>query len=144
MIRKHEPLRVAGAETTVTCLNVLEHIEDDHKALSNVHRILKQTRGTFIVIVPAHEFLYGAMHRLAGHYRRLNKKQLTGLLRECGFEVPGWFINGRIMKPKSLSNPAINKQVVLFSRLFVRLIKRLERKLRPPFGQSLMVVAKAL
>jgi hypothetical protein len=95
------------------------------------------------------------MDSLAGHYRRLSKGQLSGLLRECGFEVDvaryvnaigafGWFINGRIMKPKSLSNPSINTQLVFFSRVFVPMIKRLESKLSPPFGQSLMVVAKAI
>lgn len=149
-----ESLSSKGIDT-VTCLNVLEHIEDDRQALTNIHKVLKPTGGTFIVIVPAHEFLYGEMDSLAGHYRRLSKGQLSGLLRECGFEVEvaryvnaigafGWFINGRIMKPKSLSNPSINTQLVFFSRVFVPMIKRLENKLSPPFGQSLMVVAKAI
>lgn len=140
---------------TVTCLNVLEHIEDDLTMMKNVHRVLKPVEGNFIVIVPAHEFLYGAMDSMAGHFRRLSRKQLAERMEEAGFKVEmaryvnavgaiGWFINGRVFKPKSLSTQAINSQLVLFSRLVVPVIKRIESKLRPPFGQSLLMVAKAV
>jgi len=140
---------------TITCLNVLEHIKDDRQALRNFQRILKPQGGNFVVIVPAHEFLYGAMDEMAGHYRRLSKSQLTSLMNECGFEVRtaryvnaigalGWLINGRIFKPRNLSTKAVNTQLVLFSRLFVPVIKRVEKVMRPPFGQSLLMVARAV
>jgi SAM-dependent methyltransferase len=149
-----ERLSTKGIDT-ITCLNVLEHIKDDRQALQNFHRILLPRQGNFIVIVPAHEFLYGAMDEMAGHYRRLSKSQLGELMKECGFEVKtaryvnavgalGWLINGRIFKPKSLSTKAVNTQLVLFSRLFVPVIKRVEQRLSPPFGQSLMMVARAV
>lgn len=140
---------------TITCLNVLEHVKDDRQALRNFQRILKPTYGNFIVIVPAHEFLYGALDQMAGHYRRLSKRQLRELMKDCGFEVTtaryvnavgavGWLINGRVFKPKSLSTRAVNTQLVLFSRLFVPVIKHIENKVHPPFGQSLLMVAKAV
>lgn len=140
---------------TITCLNVLEHVKDDRQALRNFHRILKPRQGNFVVIVPAHEFLYGAMDEMAGHYRRLSKRQLSGLMQECGFKVTtaryvnavgalGWLINGRVFKPRSLSTKAVNTQLVLFSRLFVPVIKQIEKKVHPPFGQSLLMVAQAI
>jgi SAM-dependent methyltransferase len=140
---------------TITCLNVLEHIKDDRQALRNFQRILKPKNGNFVVIVPAHEFLYGAMDEMAGHYRRLSKSQLAGLMKECGFEVTtaqyvnavgalGWLVNGRIFKPRSLSTKAVNTQLVLFSRLFVPVIKQVEKIVSPPFGQSLLMVARAI
>ena len=149
-----ETLSSRGIDT-ITCLNVLEHVKDDRQALRNFHRILKPRQGSFGVIVPAHEFLYGAMDEMAGHYRRLSKRQLSGLMKECGFEVTtaryvnavgalGWLINGRIFKPKSLSTKAVNTQLVLFSRLFVPVIKQIEKKVHPPFGQSLLMVAQAI
>jgi SAM-dependent methyltransferase len=149
-----ETLSTKGIDT-ITCLNVLEHVKDDRQALKNFHRILKPQRGNFIVIVPAHEFLYGAMDEMAGHYRRLSKRQLRDLMTECGFKVTtaryvnavgavGWLINGRIFKPRSLSTKAVNTQLVLFSRLFVPVIKRIEDKVHPPFGQSLLMVAQAI
>jgi SAM-dependent methyltransferase len=149
-----ERLSTEGIDT-ITCLNVLEHIKDDRQALRNFQRILKPRNGSFVVIVPAHEFLYGTMDEMAGHYRRLNKKQLGQLMKECGFEVTtsrylnavgalGWLINGRVFKPRSLSTKAVNTQLVLFSRLFVPVIKRVENLVHPPFGQSLLLVAKAV
>lgn len=149
-----EELSKKGIDT-ITCLNVLEHIKDDRQALRNFQRILKPKGGNFVVIVPAHEFLYGAMDEMAGHYRRLSKSQLGKLMKDCGFEVRtaryvnavgalGWFVNGRVFKPRSLSTKAVNTQLVLFSRLFVPVIKQVEKMVRPPFGQSLLMVAKAI
>jgi SAM-dependent methyltransferase len=140
---------------TATCFNVLEHIEDHERALKNMRRILEPSGGNLILVVPAHEFLYGAMDHLAGHYRRFNKRQLAGLLRDCGFKVRqsrymnavgavGWFVNGRVFKPKHLSTPSLNTQVVLFSRLLVPGIRFVESVLAPPFGQSLLAVATPL
>lgn len=140
---------------TATCFNVLEHIEDHERALKNMRRILEPSGGNLILVVPAHEFLYGAMDHLAGHYRRFNKRQLSDLLRDCGFNVlrsrylnavgaVGWFVNGRVFKPKHLSTPSLNTQVVLFSRLLVPGIRFVESVLPPPFGQSLLAVATPL
>lgn len=148
-----ETLRARRIDTA-TCFNVLEHIEDFRGALANAHDVLEPERGHLILIVPAHEFLYGAMDHLAGHYRRFNKRELSGVLREHGFEVVkaryvnalgavGWLVNGRVFKPKSLSTASINTQLVLFSRFVVPGIKLMERKLSPPFGQSLLVVGRA-
>ncbi len=137
---------------TATCYNVLEHIEDHETALRNVRQILEPAKGKLILVVPAHEFLYGEMDHLAGHYRRFSKRQLDAVLQQCGFRVVhsrymnaigavGWFVNGRVFKPKHLSTPSLNTQLVLFSRLLVPGIRLVESVLAPPFGQSLMAVA---
>jgi len=149
-----EELR-AKAIDTATCFNVLEHIEAHEKALQNIRRILESRKGNLILVVPAHEFLYGEMDHLAGHYRRFGKRQLSGQLRDAGFRVlrsryvnalgaVGWFINGRVFKPKHLSTPLLNTQVVLFSRLLVPGIRLVESVLSPPFGQSILAVATPL
>ena len=140
---------------TATCFNVLEHIEAHEQALQNMRRILEPRKGNLILVVPAHEFLYGAMDHMAGHYRRFSKRQLSTVLHDCGFKTTvshymnavgavGWFINGRLFKPKHLSTPSLNTQVVLFSRLLVPGIRLVESVLAPPFGQSLMAVATPL
>ncbi len=137
---------------TATCFNVLEHIEDHESALKNMRRILEPSGGNLILVVPAHEFLYGAMDHLAGHFRRFNKRQLSALLEDCGFRVVrsrymnavgavGWFFNGRVFKPKHLSTRSLNTQLVLFSRLMVPGIRLVESVMAPPFGQSLLAVA---
>ena len=40
----------------VVCLNVLEHIKDDKRALENIYKLVK-TGGVVILIVPAFDFL---------------------------------------------------------------------------------------
>ena len=139
---------------TVICLNVLEHIREDAVALRNLHDILLPTGGHLVLIVPAHQFLYGEMDRLAGHFRRYSRTQFTALLEESGFSVikasyfnmlgaVGWWVNGRLFRPRTLSTPAINRQILFFSRIVVPIIKRVERVVSPCFGQSLLVVGRA-
>lgn len=52
---------------TITCINVLEHIEDDIKAVSNMKDII-QTGGKIIILVPAISRAYGTMDKACGHY----------------------------------------------------------------------------
>lgn len=130
---------------TVVCLNVLEHIEDDHFALSQIGSVLKPG-GTLALLVPAHRFLYGEFDRAVGHYRRYSRTQLRKLLEECGYRVQRirffsmaatlpWLINGRLLKRGYL--PA--GQTDLANRLVPFL--KLERFIGPPFGLSLIAIA---
>jgi ubiquinone/menaquinone biosynthesis C-methylase UbiE len=63
----------------VIACDVFEHIHDDHRALAQVYRVLKQG-GVLIFTVPAHQWLFSAHDRALGHYRRYNKKTLKTLL----------------------------------------------------------------
>ena len=54
---------------TIICLNVLEHIKNDRKALNNMNSLLKKG-GTLILLVPAHGLLLGKFDKELGHYRR--------------------------------------------------------------------------
>jgi len=67
-------------------LNVLEHIEDDRKAISDLYRCLKPG-GRFLVYVPAFQILYSQMDDHVGHFRRYRRKPLIQVLQSVGFEV---------------------------------------------------------
>ncbi len=132
---------------TIVSLNVLEHVRDDLKALSNIYEILCPG-GTLVLIVPAHELLYGSMDSSIGHFRRYDKKQLAEKLYTVGFSVQsqyylnflgalGWFLNGRILKQEV---PPRN-QLKLFNRI-VPLVGEIERLMHPPVGLSLVSVSK--
>ncbi len=132
---------------TITCINVLEHIEDDKKALQNMLDILLPG-GRLLLYVPALQFLFGSVDKNILHYRRYNKKRLEKLLNEVGFEaeklfysniigIVGWFVNGKIQKKKNLSY----WQIIAFDK-FVPLIEKLEKPLNLPFGMSLLAIAK--
>jgi len=93
---------------TVICLNVVEHLEDDVKALRNIRRSL-QKNGRAIILVPNEPGLYGSLDRVLGHYRRYTKQQLQEVCERAGFRVetilkfnrigaPGWWWNGRVLK----------------------------------------------
>jgi glycosyltransferase involved in cell wall biosynthesis len=96
---------------TVICLNVVEHLEDDVKALSNIRDAL-QKNGRAIVLVPNGPGLFGTLDQVLGHYRRYTREQLVEACERAGFRVeevlkfnrigaPGWWWNGRILKRRT-------------------------------------------
>lgn len=66
--------------------DVLEHIEDDKAALTDWASWLKPG-GTLLLSVPARNKLWTAGDEWAGHFRRYEWAQLTGLLDDAGFEI---------------------------------------------------------
>jgi SAM-dependent methyltransferase len=70
----------------ILMLEVLEHIEDDHAALSRVHKLLRPS-GQVLLSVPAHENSFGPSDVFAGHYRRYDRGKLLALLEESQFGV---------------------------------------------------------
>jgi hypothetical protein len=141
---------------TITCLNVLEHIPDDGRTLAGFRQILAGARGRLILVVPAHQALYGDMDRLADHRRRYSLAGLSRLLDASGFEILharhfnpvgglAWYLNAKLLPVRDLSAPAVNRQIRLFA-LVLPVARAADwfacRVLRIPFGQSLIVVAR--
>lgn len=144
---------IADEFDTIVSVNVLEHIEDDAAAVVAMRRILAPTAGRLFLLVPAHPLLYGTPDELAGHFRRYRRRDLRNLLTAAGFHgvraryfngfgaIP-YFLNSRILRPKTLSGP-VDTQIVLFDRYLVPVLRRVESSIRVPFGQSLIAVAHA-
>lgn len=137
---------------TILCLNVLEHLEDDVAALRNMRKLLEAERGVLFLFVPACPFLYGALDRLAGHWRRYRRRELELKLQEAGFEVTTifyfnifgvvpWWINGRMRRPEAISDESVSTQIMLFDRYVVPLVRWIEHKVPVPLGQSLIAIA---
>jgi SAM-dependent methyltransferase len=149
--------RLAGyGVDTITCLNVLEHIPDDGRALETFARILRPRRGRLTLVVPAHPALYGSMDRLADHLRRYSLRPLVRLVEARGFRpllarhfnvVGGlaWYLNAKLLPVRELSAPSVNWQIRVFGRVVLPVARLgdtvLNRWLRVPFGQSLIVIA---
>lgn len=132
---------------TAICINLLEHIEDDVKALSNMYQVL-EPEGRLILIVPAFPILYGSIDKVDGHFRRYNKKGLQNKLKKCGFSVQKslymdifgillWILHGKILKKKI--HP--KGQIVFFDK-FVPFCAFWEKVIRPPFGLSLFFICE--
>jgi len=97
---------------TVVCLNVVEHLEDDVRALSNIRGSLEKN-GRAIILVPNGPGMFGSLDRALGHYRRYTREQLLEACERAGFRVekvlkfnrvsaPGWWLNGRILRKTTL------------------------------------------
>jgi glycosyltransferase involved in cell wall biosynthesis len=139
--------RGAAGFDTVVCLNVLEHVEDDTGALSQMQRLLAPG-GRVILLVPAHPSLYSNLDREVGHYRRYSRGSLVAVARAAGLEVErlspfnawgllGWWLNGRVLSRSRLPGG----QLSLYNRLSGPLL-RLERWLGLPVGISYIVICR--
>ena len=145
---------IVGRKTfdAVACLNVLEHIRDDAAALTHLREVLCPG-GRLLLFVPAHQALYSAMDRLAGHFRRYGRPALRCALTSAGLQVEalqyfnpvggvGWWLNAKLASPQDLSDPLVNRQIKWFDRVGVPLSRLLDPLTRSFFGQSLWAVAR--
>ncbi|HTL46814.1 MAG TPA: class I SAM-dependent methyltransferase [Verrucomicrobiae bacterium] len=132
---------------TVLCVNVLEHIEDDARALSHMAQGLVPG-GHVCLLVPALPFLFGALDTADGHLRRYTKKNLLRLARDAGLETVrchyfnfaglfGWFVKGKIFRQTRIAESDFG-----FMNLVLPAVSRLESLVKPPLGMSLAMVLK--
>jgi SAM-dependent methyltransferase len=70
----------------ITAFDVIEHLEDDEKALRGISERLAPG-GIFVCTVPAYPFLWSPHDEVHHHYRRYTRRQLRSRLREAGFTV---------------------------------------------------------
>ncbi len=133
---------------TIVCLNVLEHIEDDLRALEQMHGLLVPN-GQLVLLVPAFQFLHGSVDRALGHYRRYTRKDLLPTMQRAGFLVDrsfymnvigmaGWFWNNRIIKRTEESE----KLIRIFDRYVAPVAELAERLVPPPTGLSLIAIGR--
>jgi len=146
-LNKSDAGRFRGEKlNTVLCVNALEHIENDARALSCCYEIL-EPGGLLIVLAPSCKILYSTMDAGLDHCRRYSRSELVRKIEDAGFSIEfvrffnflgavGWFVNGKILRRKMLPK----NQMKLFD-LLVPLLK-LEDHMRIPCGLSLLAVAK--
>lgn len=127
--------------------NVLEHIDNDQKAINNMVSKLKKG-GKLVIITPAHMALFGSLDKNLGHYRRYRKAEIGRKFERAGLKViesrylnwfgaVGWFVNSRILRRKLLPS----SQLGLFN-LISRPFLFLERFASAPFGLSVLIVGE--
>lgn len=138
-------------------LNVLEHIDDDIKALINAYSLLKPG-GILIIEVPAGKFLYDAYDAQLHHYRRYSAVELKSKLESVGFIITrrshlGFFLFPVFALVKfinklrdSLSNIVQHQASSTSSSRIVSFFMRLESRLSEfvsfPFGIRVLMTAK--
>lgn len=75
-----------GAVDFIYSSNVLEHIQDDKAIIADMERVLRHG-GRLVLYLPAFSYLFSAMDRKVGHYRRYNKRMIKAL-----FDGGSWTI----------------------------------------------------
>ena len=129
-------------------INVLEHIADDSAALRDVWERLRPG-GSLVLWVPAFELLYSDFDRELGHHRRYRRPQLVERVTAGGFVVerskyvnlPGWLawlLITRLLRRRPTTGPL----VTAFDRYVVPVVRRIESRVAPPFGQSIILMAR--
>jgi hypothetical protein len=92
----------------VTCLDVIEHMMDDNKAMMKIGSLIDDC-GFLVLTVPAYMCLWSAHDVLNHHYRRYTKKELLG-------KLPGDLAVRKITYFNTLLLPAAILDKVLFAR----------------------------
>jgi SAM-dependent methyltransferase len=83
LLKDKNELKLEKFDFVIAC-EVLEHMEEDGKTLSEWAEYLKPG-GLLIISVPAKMSKWGVSDQWAGHYRRYERTEITDKLREHGF-----------------------------------------------------------
>ena len=129
--------------------NVLEHIEDDRRALQNFRAMLRPG-GVVLALVPAHSFLFCGLDRNLSHFRRYNAALLREKAAAAGLRVVnaryfnplgalGWWWNGKVLRRGVLPEG----QLALYSRFGIALSRWIDRLNPFPVGVSLLAALEA-
>jgi SAM-dependent methyltransferase len=146
----------------IGAFDILEHIEDDDKALAEIYLALK-ARGKLIMTVPAYKFMWSYTDESARHKRRYSKNDLAVKLEQSGFIIkkisyymcflfPLLFsirlISNILWRERLRSDRRVRielKTIPIVNSIFLgllRLEKWLMRYINLPFGTSLLVLAE--
>ncbi|MEP6661901.1 MAG: methyltransferase domain-containing protein [Acidimicrobiales bacterium] len=133
---------------SIVLINVLEHIDDDVAILHELRDLLAPD-GKVVLFVPAHRLLYSRFDRMIGHFRRYERSTLRATIGAAGLEpevlrfvnpvgAVGWLVIAKLLGRVPTSPGAIR----FFDRRAVPILRRLDRWVRLPFGQSIVCVAR--
>jgi SAM-dependent methyltransferase len=140
----------AGWDAIVS-INVLEHIKADETELAAYLALLAPKRGALCLFVPAGPEIYAPIDRDFGHFRRYTRAELKRKLEAAGFTIEhlcyynwagyiAWWANFRVLKKRGFETAKVRA----FDRILFPMVHAMERSLfRPPFGQSLLAIARA-
>jgi SAM-dependent methyltransferase len=133
------------------CINVLEHIREDTTELARFAKLLRPRNGALCLFVPARPEIYAPIDKVFGHFRGYRRPELRAKLMEAGFKIErlhyfncvgyfAWWANFCVLKKRAFEI----QKVRAFDRVIFPIVHGLESKLlRPPFGQSLLAIARA-
>lgn len=140
----------------IGAFDVIEHIEEDEKVLSNLTRALTE-HGRLLVSVPQHRWLWSEADAHACHVRRYTKAELVEKMKHAGLDieyvtsfvcllVPLMWLS-RLKTKKGTYDPMAEFNIPRWLNRCLKAVMDLEflllkMGLRLPFGGSLLVLAR--
>lgn len=136
-----------GSFDSVFALNVVEHIEDHHKAIANCKKLLKNG-GHLIILVPAFQSIFNHFDTALGHFRRYTGKTLKPVfdaneltIVHCQYfnliGIAGWWVSGSVLQKKIIPEG----QMKLYN-LFVPVFRIIDKIANKWMGLSVIMVGK--
>ncbi|MEM3101549.1 MAG: class I SAM-dependent methyltransferase [Candidatus Nitrosotenuis sp.] len=74
---------------TIGCFDVLEHINDDVKAIKSLYDLVRPD-GYLLLTVPIDMKLWGMNDVVNEHKRRYNEERILRLVKDAGFQIVAW------------------------------------------------------
>lgn len=143
-----------GEFRLVLATDIIEHVDDDVRATSEIRRVLAPG-GTAIISVPAFRSLWGLQDDVSHHKRRYRKRELLNVIGRGGLAcrnsfyfnyllfIPIWsarqlirVLGIRLESENQVNTPALNRLLTWIFMLDVVTA----RSVHPPFGVSIMAV----
>jgi ubiquinone/menaquinone biosynthesis C-methylase UbiE len=142
------PTTETAEHSALVSYNVLEHIEDHVGALRSMAQLVRPG-GRIILIVPAFMFAMSQVDIATGHVRRYTKKTMRAAMTEAGLEIEklhyanalglvGYYMATSVFKLTPKEGPMVK----IYDTTVLPVTKAIEKVVRPPFGQSVFVVAR--
>jgi len=145
-----------GVFDLVLATDIIEHVDDDRKALAEIERVLKPG-GRGVITVPAFDFLWGLQDRVAQHKRRYTINELLSAIRTANLNIiTSYYFNYILFVPifiarriidtvgiKARSEADINNVPLNF---FLKYLFKMDvlssRRIKPPFGVSALAIVE--
>ena len=140
----------------VLATDIVEHVDDDIRAVQEIARVLAPG-GTVLITVPAFESLWGLQDKVAQHKRRYTQKVLAKTIAGATLQMtrcyyfnyllfaPIWLarrlislLNIRLESEAQVNTGVLNRILSLVFKLDIRTAS----KIHPPFGVSILAIAK--
>ena len=129
-------------------VNVLEHVADDVGALRGAAKLVIDG-GRVVVFVPAFPAAMSKFDRELGHYRRYTRGTLRAAFLAASLQpevvryvnapgLPVWLVWMRLLGGR----PKDGLGLSLWDKLVVPVARAVESRIEPPFGQSVLGVAR--
>ena len=149
----------SGAYDLIIATDVLEHILDDEKAISEIYRLLKPG-GIALITVPCFMMLWSDHDKMLMHKRRYKLAEISQKITAQNLKIcESYYFNFLLFLPillfrkitkllkiklrseNKVNSPAINKILKIIFTLDVKISKKLKSPFGPPFGPPFGVSA---